>query len=85
MIYRWAAQTALALATEFDPSDPALPTYVDITQRLAPYPIDPATGSWEVAVGVPFAVPHRHYSHMLALYDLQVGRKGFPVKCVSRI
>ena len=74
MIYRWAAQTAQAIATEFDPNDPALPVYANIVANLAPYPIDPSTGSWEVAAGVPFAVPHRHYSHLLAMYDLQVGR-----------
>ena len=71
MIYRWAAQTALALARLVDPSDPALPLYADIVARLAPYPVDAATGSWEVAAGVPFAQPHRHYSHLLAAYDLR--------------
>ena len=69
-IFHWAAETALALATAGDPSDPALPIYADIASRLAPLPIDSTTGSYEVAAGVPFAVPHRHYSHLLAVYDL---------------
>jgi alpha-L-fucosidase 2 len=72
-IFRWAAGTAEALAAVFDPSDPLRPTYRDILARLAPYPIDPATGSFMVAKGVPFAVPHRHYSHLLMLYDLGLG------------
>ena len=69
-ILRWAAETALALAAAGDPGDPALPTYADIAARLAPLPLDPATGSFEVAAGLPFAVPHRHYSHLLGVYDL---------------
>jgi hypothetical protein len=69
-IFRWAAETALALATAGDPSDPLLPTYADIAARLAPLPVDSATGSYEVAAGLPFAVPHRHYSHLLGVYDL---------------
>ena len=69
-IFRWAAETALALATAGAPGDPALPTYADIAARLAPLPVDSATGSYEVAAGLPFAVPHRHYSHLLGVYDL---------------
>ena len=62
----------MALAEAFLPSDSALPTYRDIAARLAPFPIDNSTGSIEVAAGLPFAVPHRHYSHLLALYDLNL-------------
>ena len=69
-IFQWAAGAALALARAAAPSDPALPLYADIVARLAPLPTDPATGSWMVAAGLPFAVPHRHYSHLLAAYDL---------------
>ena len=69
-ILQWAARAALALARAGAPSDPALPLYADIAARLAPLPTDPATGSWEVAAGLPFAVPHRHYSHLLAAHDL---------------
>jgi len=69
-IFRWASRTAMALANEAYPEDPLLPLFTDISTRLAPYPIDPNTGSYEVAAGIPFSVPHRHYSHLLALYDL---------------
>lgn len=69
-IYRWAAATAGAIAGALLPSDPARPVYADIAARLAPLPVDPATGSVMVAAGVPFAIPHRHYSHLLWLYDL---------------
>jgi len=71
-ILRWAAQTAAAAAAEFAPADPARALYADIVARLAPLPVDAATGSWELADGVPFRVPHRHYSHLLALHDLGV-------------
>ena len=53
-----------------DPADPSLPLYQDLAHRLAPCPLDAATGSYMVAAGVPFAVPHRHYSHLLSVYDL---------------
>lgn len=69
--YDWAAHTALAIAEALVPTDPAIPLYRDIIKRLAPFPVDPATNAWEVAAGVPFAVPHRHYSHLLQIYDLR--------------
>jgi alpha-L-fucosidase 2 len=71
-IFRWAAMTAQALAEAFAPTDSALPVYRDIAARIAPFPIDNSTGSYELAVGVPFRVPHRHYSHLLAIYDLNL-------------
>ncbi len=67
---RWAAETALALASAVDPSSPALPLFQDVVLRLAPCPVDNTTGSYMIAQGVPFAVPHRHYSHLLSVYDL---------------
>ena len=69
-IYKWAAQTGLAIALDLAPDDPGLPLFRDVAARIAPFPIDPATGSYAVAAGVPFAVPHRHYSHLLMIYDL---------------
>jgi hypothetical protein len=71
-IYRWAAQTGLALASELAPADPGLPLFRDVAARLAPFPLDGKTGSWEVAAGLPFSVPHRHYSHLLMTYDLSI-------------
>ena len=71
-IYKWAAQTGLAIATELAPNDPGLPLFRDVATRIAPFPIDNATGSYEVAAGLPFSVPHRHYSHLLMLYDLNI-------------
>ena len=71
-IYKWAAQTGLALALELAPQDPGLPLFRDVAARIAPFPVDPVSGSFEVAAGFPFAVPHRHYSHLLMLYDLNI-------------
>jgi hypothetical protein len=73
-ILKWAAETAEAIALEIAPNDPLLPTFSDIVSRIAPFPTDPATGSWSVAANVPFAVPHRHYSHLLMMYDLGLTR-----------
>jgi alpha-L-fucosidase 2 len=71
-ILKWAAETAQEIALELYPSDPALPTYTDIVSRIAPFPIDPMTGSWSVANNVQFTLPHRHYSHLLMMYDLKL-------------
>lgn len=70
-IYQWGAQTALAIAEAFDPQDTAIPVYKNILETLAPFPVDNTTGAWELAVGVPFTQPHRHYSHLLQIYDLR--------------
>lgn len=70
-IYRWAAGVLNATAALYYPSDSRAATFQTILARLAPLPVDPATGSIMIAAGVPFAVPHRHYSHLLAIYDLQ--------------
>ena len=69
-ILQWAAQTAAAMARALSPADPDIIYWDDIAARIAPLPIDASTGSFEIALDVPFAVPHRHYSHLLALYDL---------------
>lgn len=70
-ILGWAAQTAAALARTRFPGDAAgRAVFDDIVARIAPLPVDPTTGSWQVAVDLPFAVPHRHYSHLLASFDL---------------
>jgi len=71
-IFRWAAQTGRALAEALAPGDAGLPLFRDVERRLAPFPVDPATGSFMVAAGVPFAVPHRHYSHLLMMHDLEL-------------
>ena len=71
-LLRWAAQTGLAIAEELAPQDPNITTFRDLLARLAPFPVDAATGSWEVAAGYPFDHPHRHYSHLLAIYDLGI-------------
>ena len=71
-IFRWAAQTGLAIASELAPGDPGLPLFRDVAARLAPYPVDPATGSFMVAAGLPFSLPHRHYSHLLMMFDLDL-------------
>ena len=70
-IYRWGAQTAAELARVRFPGDTAArAVFDDLVARIAPYPIDAATGSWAIAANLPYAVPHRHYSHLLQLFDL---------------
>jgi alpha-L-fucosidase 2 len=71
-ILRWAAVTGEAIAAALAPSDPSLPLFRDVIARIAPFSTDATTGSWSIAAGVPFAKPHRHYSHLLMAYDLGV-------------
>jgi hypothetical protein len=71
-VYKWAAQTGLAIAAELEPDDPNATVFRDVLARIAPFPVDAATGSWSVAADLPYAMPHRHYSHLLMMFDLDI-------------
>ena len=71
-VYKWAAQTGSAIAAELAPDDPNVTVFRDVLARLAPFSVDRATGSWSVAADVPYAMPHRHYSHLLMMHDLGI-------------
>jgi hypothetical protein len=72
---RWGLRTAIFLAKS--PSYPrANATRADVSwweelmSRLVPYPTDPATG-YKLDRNCSFRCPHRHFSHLLQIYDLE--------------
>lgn len=69
-ILRWSLGTLLAIAQAYDSANPQIPAWLDIYMNLAPYPTD-ATG-FRISVEAPFAYAHRHYSHLLMLFDLDL-------------
>eukprot|EP01047_Picozoa_sp_COSAG01_P071505 COSAG01_NODE_11117_length_2004_cov_1.414173_2_plen_356_part_00 len=69
---RWGVQTLLRLHERYELGAPA---EVDwwrqlLAKVLAPLPSDHATG-YRLSAGCIFACPHRHFSHLLGLYDLE--------------
>ena len=68
-LFYWGAKTLVALAARFSLADPLVPAWRRVLAALAPYPTDPAHG-YNVSLGVGFDVPHRHFSHLFALFPL---------------
>ena len=70
-LFFWGARTLLALAQEFSIADPLIPFWADVLRTLAPYPVDEHSGhGFNVSLGVGFDVPHRHFSHLFAMFPL---------------
>jgi alpha-L-fucosidase 2 len=63
-LIRWSCQTLLTI----QPTDPLAPKWRDVLARLTDYPVD--GNGFMIGAGVPFAMSHRHYSHMLSVYPL---------------
>ncbi len=70
-LFAWGARTLVALAESFNFTDPLLPYWRAVQATLAPYPTDQASGhGYNISLGVGFDVPHRHFSHLFALFPL---------------
>jgi alpha-L-fucosidase 2 len=67
-LLRWGCQTLVELCTRFNIDDPLLPKWKDVLANLAEYPTD--ANGFMVGAGLPFAMAHRHWSHLLAIYPL---------------
>jgi hypothetical protein len=67
-LIRWGCTTLLESAQILDMDDPLAPRWRDVLQRLAPAPVD--ANGFMIGAGQPFAMSHRHYSHMLSVYPL---------------
>lgn len=63
---RWGLDAALRLSAALDVAEPLAPVWRARLARLAPYATDPSRGL-NVARGLPFVVPHRHFSHLMPL------------------
>ncbi len=68
---RWGFQTLIACAERLRIDDPLLPRWRDVLEKLVDYPVDPATGIM-IGKDTPFARPHRHSSHLFAIFPFHV-------------
>ena len=69
-LLRWGCATLLDLDRRLGQRDPMAPVWRDILERLAPYPV--GADGYMVGADVPFAVSHRHFSHLLMVYPLRM-------------
>ena len=69
-LLRWGCQTLLGICDQLKINDPLIPTWKRTLEKLTPYPTD-ANGLM-VSASMPFAVSHRHYSHLLMIYPLYI-------------
>ena len=67
---RWGLETLVASAERLKIEDPLLPKWKEILKKLVPYPVD--EHGLMIGSDVPFAKPHRHYSHLLGIFPLYV-------------
>jgi hypothetical protein len=67
-LIRWGCQTLLDSAKRLGISDPLATKWQQVLNTLTPYPTD--SNGYMIGAGVPFAMSHRHYSHMLMVYPL---------------
>jgi len=67
-LLRWGCQTLLDSAQTLHIDDPLAPKWRDVLANLTPYPVD--GNGFMIGAGQPFAMSHRHYSHMLSVYPL---------------
>eukprot|EP01052_Picozoa_sp_SAG31_P053199 SAG31_NODE_13515_length_864_cov_1.124183_1_plen_223_part_10 len=60
----WGLSTVLQLVTELGIEDPRAAAWQDRLDKLADFTTDPEFGL-NVAKGLPFEQPHRHFSHLM--------------------
>lgn len=65
-LFRWVCSTLLDLA----PHHADAPRWQEVLARLAPYPVN-QTGLM-IGRDVPYAVSHRHFSHLMAIWPLRL-------------
>src|SRR5256885_1269128 len=72
----WGLETLIASAERLGLAEPLLPRWRDVLANLAPFPTDSA--GLMVGRGRPWQQSHRHYSHLLAVYPLQLITPDMP-------
>jgi len=65
-LFKWGAVTLAAHL----PNDTQAAVWRDVVANLTAFPTDDA--GLRVAAGVPFTIPHRHFSHLFAVYPLHL-------------
>jgi alpha-L-fucosidase 2 len=68
-LLRWGLTTLLALDAKAVTKDPRAAVWKETMEKLAPYPVDEKTG-YMIGAGVPLAISHRHFSHLMQIYPL---------------
>ena len=69
-LLRWGCGTLIRSCAILRIDDPLLPKWKEVLEKLTPYPVD--QNGFMVGRGVSFTRPHRHYSHLLMVYPLQL-------------
>ena len=67
-LLRWGCMTLLDACERLKIDDPLIPKWRQTLEKLRPYPVD--ENGLMVSASVPFAVSHRHYSHLFMIYPL---------------
>jgi hypothetical protein len=75
-LMRWGYATLLKICAQLEIDDPKIPQWKKVLEELVPYPVD--ENGLMVGTGVPWALSHRHYSHMLGFYPLYIIRPDVP-------
>jgi alpha-L-fucosidase 2 len=70
-LYRWGLTTVLDLADEYGLTSPNLPAWNATLASLTWYSIDPVSNTFEIYRGTPYGTPHRHYSHLFAIFPIR--------------
>ncbi len=70
-LLRWGLETLIASSERLKIDDPLLPKWNDVLAKLADYRVDEKTGIM-IGKDTPFAKPHRHYSHLFAIFPLYI-------------
>ena len=69
-LFAWGLRTLLQLDARFALRDPLAPAWARALAALAPLPVN--EHGYMVSDGVGFDVPHRHFSHLFAMYPLRL-------------
>ncbi|CAH8283023.1 hypothetical protein EV196_10210 [Mariniflexile fucanivorans] len=69
-LIRWSCQTLIDINNQHNLNDPLLKEWQRILDNLVEFQID--ENGLRIGKDIPFSIPHRHYSHLLAFYPLMV-------------
>ena len=69
-LIRWSSQTLLDINKKYELNDPLATKWQHVLNNLVDFQID--ENGLRIGKDIPFDKPHRHYSHLLAVYPLAV-------------
>jgi hypothetical protein len=69
-LMRWSCQTLLDINKEHGLDDPLAAKWQNVVDNLVEFQTD--ENGMRIGKDIPFELPHRHYSHLLAFYPLAV-------------